>query len=73
MGFSSTEHLERLEQLLEPIRDLFAAVFLIYACAVGYVLVMSIVGTMLMQYSTPIEAAIVPGLSKDLSRFSDEN
>jgi CPA2 family monovalent cation:H+ antiporter-2 len=36
----------------------------IYAFAVGYVLVMSIVGTMLMQYSTPIEGAIVPRLSK---------
>jgi CPA2 family monovalent cation:H+ antiporter-2 len=151
MAFSSTEHVEQLERLLEPIRDLFAAVFFvwiglvtdplvfrgvltlillavvltiptklvsgylggriydlnirqsmrvglgmttrgefsliiatlalsgagttitetvaqtIYAFAVGYVLVMSIVGTMLMQYSTPIEAALVPRLSNILS------
>jgi len=148
MGFSSTEHVQQLERLLEPIRDLFAAVFFvwiglvtdplvfagvltliliavvltvptklvsgylggriyglnipqsmrvglgmttrgefsliiatlalsgagttltetaaqtIYAFAVGYVLVMSIVGTMLMQYSNPIEGALVPQLSK---------
>ena len=147
MAFSSTEHVEQLERLLEPIRDIFAAVFFvwiglvtdplvfagvltlvlvavaltvptkllsgylggriydldarrsvrvglgmttrgefsliiatlalsgagntvsepvaqtIYAFAVGYVLVMSIVGTMLMQYSTPIESALVPRLS----------
>jgi len=31
----------------------------IYAFAVGYVLVRSIVGAMLMQYSTPIEAVVV--------------
>jgi CPA2 family monovalent cation:H+ antiporter-2 len=151
MAFSSTEHVEQLERLLEPIRDLFAAVFFvwiglvtdplvfggvltlillavvltiptklvsgylggriydlnirqsmrvglgmttrgefsliiatlalsgagttitetvaqtIYAFAVGYVLVMSIVGTMLMQYSTPIEAVLVPRLSNILS------
>ncbi|WP_425498754.1 cation:proton antiporter [Haloplanus salilacus] len=157
MAFSSTEHVEQLERLLEPIRDLFAAVFFvwiglvtdplvfagvltlilvavvvtvptklvsgylggrmydldirqstrvglgmttrgefsliiatlalsgsgttltetvaqtIYAFAVGYVLVMSIVGTMLMQYSTPIEEAIVPRLSKVFSDSSVEN
>ncbi|GAB3323236.1 cation:proton antiporter [Haloplanus rallus] len=157
MAFSSTEHIEQLERLLEPIRDLFAAVFFvwiglvtdplvfagvltlilvavvvtvptklvsgylggriydldirqstrvglgmttrgefsliiatlalsgsgttltetvaqtIYAFAVGYVLVMSIVGTMLMQYSTPIEGAIVPRLSKVFSDSSVEN
>ena len=147
MAFSSTDHVERLERLLEPVRDVFAAVFFvwiglvtdplvftgvlglvflavvltaptkllsgylggriyglsarqstrvglgmttrgefsliiatlalsgagttlaepvaqtIYAFAVGYVLVMSVVGTMLMQYSAPIEAAVVPRLS----------
>ena len=147
MAFSSTDHVERLERLLEPIRDVFAAVFFvwiglvtdplvftgvlglvflavvltaptkllsgylggriyglsvrqstrvglgmttrgefsliiatlalsgagttlaepvaqtIYAFAVGYVLVMSVVGTMLMQYSAPIEAAVVPRLT----------
>jgi len=156
MAFSSTEHVEQLERLLEPIRDLFAAVFFvwiglvtdplvfagvltliliavmltvptklvsgylggrmydltirqsmrvglgmttrgefsliiatlalsgagttltetvaqtIYAFAVGYVLIMSIVGTMLMQYSTPIEAAVVPRLSRVLSDSSAE-
>ncbi|WP_251331394.1 cation:proton antiporter [Haloplanus pelagicus] len=154
MAFSSTEHVEQLERLLEPIRDLFAAIFFvwiglvtdplvfagvltliliavvltvptklisgyfggriynlnirqstrvglgmttrgefsliiatlalsgagttltepvaqtIYAFAVGYVLVMSIVGTMLMQYSTPIEAAVVSRLS---GFFSDSS
>jgi len=157
MAFSSTEHVKQLERLLEPIRDLFAAVFFvwiglvtdplvfagvltlifiavmltvptklvsgylggriydlkirqsirvglgmttrgefsliiatlalsgagttltetvaqtIYAFAVGYVLIMSIVGTMLMQYSTPIEAAVVPRLSRVLSDSSAEN
>lgn len=157
MAFSSTDHVEQLERLLEPIRDLFAAVFFvwiglvtdplvfagvlsliviavmltvptklvsgylggrmydltirqsmrvgfgmtirgefsliiatlalsgagttltetvaqtIYAFAVGYVLIMSIVGTMLMQYSTPIEAAVVPRLSRVLSDSSAEN
>ena len=157
MAFSSTEHVDQLERLLEPIRDLFAAVFFvwiglvtdplvfagvlilifiavvltvptklmsgylggwiydldvrqstrvglgmttrgefsliiatlalsgagttltdtvaqtIYAFAVGYVLVMSIVGTMLMQYSAPIEAAVVPRLSKVFSDSSAEN
>lgn len=157
MAFSSTEHVEQLERLLEPIRDLFAAVFFvwiglvtdplvfasvltlillavvltvptklvsgflggriyelnirqstrvglgmttrgefsliiatlalsgagatltetvaqtIYAFAVGYVLVMSIVGTMLMQYSNPIEAAVVPRLSKYFSESSTKN
>jgi CPA2 family monovalent cation:H+ antiporter-2 len=157
MAFSSTAHVEHLERLLEPIRDLFAAVFFvwiglvtdplvfagvlvligiavvltvptklvsgylggriynldvrqstrvglgmttrgefsliiatlalsgggitltetvaetIYAFAVGYVLVMSIVGTMLMQYSTPIEAAVVPRLSEVFSDSSTDN
>ena len=157
MAFSSTEHVEQLERLLEPIRDLFAAVFFVwiglvtdplvfagvltliliavvltvptklvsgylggriyglnirqstrvglgmttrgefsliiatlalsgagttltdtvaqtlYAFAVGYVLVMSIVGTMLMQYSAPIEAAVGPRLSKVFSDSSAEN
>jgi CPA2 family monovalent cation:H+ antiporter-2 len=157
MAFSSTEHVEQLERLLEPIRDVFAAVFFvwiglvtdplvfagvltlilvavvltvptklvsgylggriyeqnirqsvrvglgmttrgefsliiaalalsgagttltdavaqtIYAFAVGYVLVMSIVGTMLMQYSTPIEAAFVPRLSRLLPGAVDES
>lgn len=157
MAFSSTEHVEQLERLLEPIRDLFAAVFFvwiglvtdplvfagvltliliavvltvptklisgyfggriynlnirqstrvglgmttrgefsliiatlalsgagttltepvaqtIYAFAVGYVLVMSIVGTMLMQYSTPIEAAVVSRLSGFFSDSSAKN
>jgi len=157
MAFSSTEHVEQLERLLEPIRDLFAAVFFVwiglvtdplvfagvltpiliavlltvptklvsgylggriydldvrqstrvglgmttrgefsliiatlalsgagttltdtvaqtvYAFAVGYVLVMSIVGTTLMQYSTPIEAAVVPLLSKARADSAAEN
>lgn len=157
MAFSSTDHVRQLERLLEPIRDLFAAVFFvwiglvtdplvfagvltliliafvltvptklvsgylggriyglnthqsirvglgmttrgefsliiatlalsgagttltettaqtIYAFAVGYVLVMSIVGTMLMQYSNPIEGALVPRLSKVFTDSSAEN
>jgi CPA2 family monovalent cation:H+ antiporter-2 len=157
MAFSSTEHVEQLERLLEPIRDLFAAVFFvwiglvtdplvfagvltlilvavvltvptklvsgylggriyslsirqstrvglgmttrgefsliiatlalsgvgttltepvaqrIYAFAVGYVLVMSIVGTMLMQYSTPLEEAISSRFSKIAADSSAEN
>ena len=156
MAFSSTDHVEQLERLLEPIRDLFAALFFvwiglvtdplvftgvftlilaavvltiptklvsgylggriydldvrrstrvglgmttrgefsliiatlalsgsgitlsepvvqtIYAFAVGYVLVMSIIGTMLMQYSAPIEAAVVPRLSRFLTDSSAE-
>ncbi|MEZ3171155.1 cation:proton antiporter [Halorubrum sp. RMP-47] len=155
MSFSSTDHVEQLERLLEPIRDLFAAVFFIwiglvtdplvftgvlmlilvavvltvptklvsgflggriydlnvrqstrvglgmttrgefsliiatlalsgagttltetvaqtiYAFAVGYVLVMSVVGTMLMQYSTPIENILVPQMSGYFSDSSD--
>jgi len=35
----------------------------IYAFAVGYVLVMSILGTTLMQYSSRIEAVVVPRLT----------
>ena len=156
MAFSSTDHVEQLERLLEPVRDVFAAVFFvwiglvtdpllftsvltlvlvavvvtaptklasgylggriyglgtrrsvrvglgmttrgefsliiatlalsgagttlsepvartIYAFAVGYVLVMSVVGTMLMQYSTPIEAVVVPRLSGLLAGSSAE-
>jgi len=34
----------------------------IYAFAVGYVLFMSILGTTLMQYSSAIEAVVVPRL-----------
>lgn len=147
MAFSSTDHVQQLERLLEPVRDLFAAVFFfwiglvtdpllfggvlelvvvavlvttptklvsgylggriydldarrstrvalgmtirgefsliiatlalsgggvtlpdgtaqtIYAFAVGYVLVMSILGTSLMQYSDSMEAIVVPRLS----------
>ncbi|MFC4249496.1 cation:proton antiporter [Natribaculum luteum] len=37
----------------------------IYAFAVGYVLVMSILGTSLMQYSSPIESRVVPWLESD--------
>ncbi len=37
----------------------------IYAFAVGYVLVMSILGTSLMQYSSPIERRVVPWLESD--------
>ena len=44
----------------------------IYAFAVGYVLVMSIIGTMLMRYSAPIEAAVVPRLSRFLTDSSAE-
>jgi CPA2 family monovalent cation:H+ antiporter-2 len=36
----------------------------IYAFAVGYVLAMSVIGTMLMQYSASIEAAVVPRLQR---------
>ena len=157
MAFSSTDHVEQLERLLEPIRDVFAAVFFvwiglvtdpllftsvltlvlvavvltvptklvsgylggriydldtrrstrvglgmttrgefsliiatlalsgsgitlsepvvqtIYAFAVGYVLVMSIIGTMLMQYSESVEAAVVPRLSTVLSDSAAED
>ena len=45
----------------------------IYAFAVGYVLVMSIVGTMLMQYSNSIERVLVPRLSKNFADWSGEN
>ncbi|MFW5911203.1 MAG: cation:proton antiporter [Halolamina sp.] len=149
MGFSSTEHVHDLEQLLEPVRDAFAAIFFfwiglvtdpglftlsilgviaaavlvttptkllsgylggriyglddrrslrvgfgmatrgefsliiaslalsgsgtgmpagtvetIYAFTVGYVLVMSILGTSLMQYSTRLEPAVVSLLDR---------
>ena len=148
MAFSSTDHVRQLERLLEPVRDLFAAVFFfwiglvtdpllfggvlalvvvavlvttpaklvsgylggriygldarrstrvalgmtirgefsliiatlalsgggvtltddtartIYAFAVGYVLVMSVLGTSLMQYSNAMEAIVVPRLSR---------
>ncbi|WP_117593715.1 cation:proton antiporter [Haloprofundus halophilus] len=30
MGFSSTDHVERIERLLTPVRDIFAAVFFFY-------------------------------------------
>ena len=45
----------------------------IYAFAVGYVLVMSVVGTMLMQYSESVEAAVVPRLSTVLSDSAAED
>ncbi|WP_049924700.1 cation:proton antiporter [Halopiger djelfimassiliensis] len=129
MAFSATDHVHDLENLLEPLRDTFAAVFFfwiglvtdptlfpevvwliaaavvlatptkllsgylggriydlserrsvrvaltgagagletgiasdIYAFAVGYVLVMSILGTTLMQYADEIESVVVPRL-----------
>lgn len=36
----------------------------IYAFAVGYVLVMSVLGTTLMQYSDTLETIVVPRLSR---------
>lgn len=37
----------------------------IYAFSVGYVLVMSVLGTTLMQYAAAIERAVVPALERD--------
>ncbi|ADB61070.1 sodium/hydrogen exchanger [Haloterrigena turkmenica DSM 5511] len=154
MAFSSTEHVHDLENLLEPLRDAFAAIFFfwiglstdpslflgvagliavaavattptkllsgylggriydlserrsvrvglgmttrgefsliiaslalsgagtalpepiardVYAFAVGYVLVMSVVGTTLMQYSSTIESVVVPRLEAGIGSAS---
>lgn len=42
----------------------------VYAFAVGYVLVMSVVGTTLMQYSSTIESVVVPRLEAGIGSAS---